>query len=88
MENNYRHCAACGMEELGWDASYGEEDSLDNTRYCCQGCAEGTGCTCYLIEENRAAAELGVESARDNGKNGSSRVDRWAAKGKRVVGVN
>ena len=58
MKGNHRYCVTCGREELGWKASYGEGDGLGSSRYCCQECAEGTGCACYLIEESRAAAEL------------------------------
>lgn len=46
-------CAGCGMERSEWS---GEGYELANKRYCCEGCADGTGCTC---EEPR----LGTMSA-------------------------
>lgn len=40
-------CPACGMERDEWpDVGYSKDGQL----YCCQGCAEGTGCTCEALE--------------------------------------
>ena len=36
-------CAGCGMEKSEWT---GEGYELASKRYCCEGCADGTGCTC------------------------------------------
>ena len=36
-------CPHCGMLKTTWP---GEGYSHDGEIYCCQGCAEGTGCTC------------------------------------------
>jgi hypothetical protein len=35
-------CASCGMAAEEWSESY----KLGSKTYCCQGCAEQTGCTC------------------------------------------
>lgn len=39
-----RTCPNCGMEQAEWQDSEGCEK--DGATYCCQGCADGTGCTC------------------------------------------
>jgi hypothetical protein len=37
-------CPACGMARASWpEAGY----VLAGLEYCCQGCAEGAGCTCF-----------------------------------------
>lgn len=37
-----QHCPNCGM-----DVSKGSNPTeKDGRTYCCQGCAEGSGCTC------------------------------------------
>ena len=44
-------CANCGMAAADWpQGGY----KLGSQSYCCQGCAEQTGCTCS--EDNRATA--------------------------------
>jgi hypothetical protein len=44
-------CSNCGMAEADWpDEGY----SVGSRKYCCQGCAEDTGCTCG--EADRATA--------------------------------
>lgn len=46
-------CPGCGMARADWpETGY----TYDERRYCCQGCAEGTGCTC-------AEEDLGSMSA-------------------------
>jgi len=35
-------CANCGMASEDWSEDY----KLGSQSYCCQGCAEQTGCTC------------------------------------------
>jgi hypothetical protein len=45
-------CPECGMERSKWpDEGY----VLANKQYCCQGCAEGTGCTCPDSRERASA---------------------------------
>jgi len=39
-------CAACGMERKVWRGNEGQGYRMDGELYCCQGCAEDTGCTC------------------------------------------
>lgn len=36
-------CANCGAEQSEWA---GEGYTTGGQAYCCQGCAEDTGCTC------------------------------------------
>jgi hypothetical protein len=36
-------CPECGMPKNEWP---GEGYTHEGQNYCCQGCAEGTGCTC------------------------------------------
>ena len=37
-------CPRCGMEKSEWPNATGVQK--DGTTYCCDGCANGTGCTC------------------------------------------
>jgi hypothetical protein len=39
-------CPGCGMVKNQWP---GEGYTHDKETYCCQGCAEGTGCTCVQV---------------------------------------
>lgn len=39
-------CPGCGMIKNEWP---GEGYTHDGETYCCQGCAEGTGCTCVTV---------------------------------------
>ena len=39
-------CPGCGMIKNEWP---GEGYTHDRETYCCQGCAEGTGCTCVTV---------------------------------------
>ncbi len=39
-------CPGCGMLKNDWP---GEGYTHENETYCCQGCAEGTGCTCVGV---------------------------------------
>jgi hypothetical protein len=43
-------CANCGMGSEDWSEGY----KLGSQTYCCQGCAEQTGCTCDV--DKRATA--------------------------------
>ncbi len=42
---NETTCAECGMPQANWGGD-GQGYAADGEVYCCQGCAEGTGCTC------------------------------------------
>jgi hypothetical protein len=37
-------CSSCGMSAEDWSEAY----KLGSQTYCCQGCAEQTGCTCNV----------------------------------------
>ena len=39
-------CPKCGMVKNDWP---GEGYAQEGQIYCCQGCAEGTGCTCVEV---------------------------------------
>jgi hypothetical protein len=39
-------CPGCGMIKNEWP---GEGYTHDGEPYCCQGCAENTGCTCIIV---------------------------------------
>jgi hypothetical protein len=41
-------CPGCGMVKNSWP---GEGYTHEGETYCCQGCAEGTGCTCVAVTE-------------------------------------
>ncbi len=42
MENQV--CPTCGMDRKDWSKTQGYQQGGE--AYCCEGCAEGTGCTC------------------------------------------
>jgi len=39
-------CSRCDMPRHQWQGNDGEGVLRNDQTYCCQGCAEGTGCTC------------------------------------------
>lgn len=39
-------CPRCGMTKSQWKGNGGDGVERDGVRYCCDGCANGTGCTC------------------------------------------
>jgi len=39
-------CPLCGMEKAQWSAEAGQGYERDREFYCCEGCAERSGCTC------------------------------------------
>ena len=39
-------CPKCGMPKREWQGNNGQGYTKDGQTYCCQGCAEKTGCTC------------------------------------------
>lgn len=59
-------CPACGMQQSEWLGTDGEGYLSGGQRYCCQGCAQGTGCVCRVANpgvevpdgEGDAAASL------------------------------
>jgi len=48
-------CPNCGMSHNEWQGNGGEGYSKDRETYCCQGCGEGTGCTCDRRDQEKAA---------------------------------
>lgn len=45
-ELRQRQCPECGMDARDWTGNNGQGYTLDDETYCCEGCAEGPGCTC------------------------------------------
>jgi hypothetical protein len=41
-----QRCQACGMTKEQWKGDGRQGVSKGGQTYCCQGCADGTGCTC------------------------------------------
>ncbi len=39
-------CPRCGMEQDVWKGNGGRGIEQDGATYCCQQCADGTGCIC------------------------------------------
>ena len=39
-------CPGCGMPRNEWAGNAGEGEKKEGRVYCCEGCAEGTGCDC------------------------------------------
>jgi hypothetical protein len=39
-------CPNCGMPRDEWQGNGGRGYTQGSETFCCQGCAEGTGCTC------------------------------------------
>jgi len=45
-DQDVQTCPTCGKEQQDWGGSGGRGFKKGGESYCCQGCAEGTGCTC------------------------------------------
>ena len=60
MTMSQPQCPKCGMPQTEWLGSAREGYVKDGETYCCQGCAEGPGCTCRV-------ANPGVTSAQGEG---------------------
>ncbi len=39
-------CPGCGMERSVWKGNGGQGVNRNGETYCCQECADGTGCIC------------------------------------------
>lgn len=39
-------CPNCGMARNEWRGNGGQGYEMAGQTYCCEGCAEGSGCTC------------------------------------------
>lgn len=58
-------CPVCGMERYAWQGNEGQGYTLGETTYCCQGCVEGTGCTCELAFE-RTEEPFWIDARRND----------------------
>ena len=63
-------CPGCGMVKNEWP---GEGYSHEGQTYCCQGCAEGTGCTCKMVHEGGFSRE-GQRATRAEPRPGEQRA--------------
>lgn len=55
-------CPRCGMRQHEWQGNGGHGFTADDgALYCCQGCAEQTGCTC----RNARTPETKLDHERD-----------------------
>jgi hypothetical protein len=59
-------CARCGLPRSAWQGSDGNGYTLDGETYCCQGCAEGAGCTCEVImpRSDKTGGDAGLTEFR------------------------
>ena len=62
-------CPGCGMVKNSWP---GEGYTHENQTYCCQGCAEGTGCTCKEVA-NAGFSRDGQKQTRATPRPGEQR---------------
>jgi hypothetical protein len=62
-ENQEETCLSCGMDREDWSANQGEGFKKEGETYCCQGCAEGTGCTC--AEDNSVSKPTSKRRSRN-----------------------
>ena len=70
-------CPGCGMIKNEWP---GEGYTHDNQTYCCQGCAEGTGCTCKQVAKAGFSRE-GQKRTRATPRPGEQRAGAPAPAG-------
>jgi hypothetical protein len=42
-------CPRCGMAREQWQSNRGQGVRAGGATYCCQGCADNTGCTCTRV---------------------------------------
>jgi hypothetical protein len=70
-------CPGCGMIKNDWP---GEGYTHEGQTYCCQGCAEGTGCTCIAVE-TPGFSRKGQKITRAEPRPGEQRSGAPAPKG-------
>ena len=70
-------CPGCRMVKNEWP---GEGYTHDGEIYCCQGCAEGTGCMCLAVG-NRGFSRRGQRLTRAEPRPGEQRSGAPAPKG-------
>jgi hypothetical protein len=62
-------CPNCKMPKNEWP---GEGYTFQNQSYCCQGCAEGTGCTCVEVGASGFSRE-GQKATKSDPRPGKQR---------------
>jgi hypothetical protein len=70
-------CPGCGMIKNQWP---GEGYTHEGETYCCQGCAEGTGCTCVNVAKPGFSRQ-GQKATRAEPRPGEQRSGAPAPKG-------
>src|SRR5690348_3128890 len=70
-------CPGCKMVKNTWP---GEGYSHEGQTYCCQGCAEGTGCTCLAVAEPGFSRE-GQKLTKPTPRSGEQRAGAAAPHG-------
>src|SRR5438270_2703364 len=70
-------CPGCRMIKNAWP---GEGYTHDGETYCCQGCAEGTGCMCVAVEKTGFSRQ-GQKLTRAEPRPGEQRAGAPAPKG-------
>ena len=50
-------CPQCGLPVSGWSS---QGFAKEGHTFCCQGCAEGTGCICESRKESKSDRELNL----------------------------
>lgn len=70
-------CPGCRMKKNDWP---GEGYTHEGETYCCQGCAEGTGCTCLTVG-NPGFSRQGQKVTRAEPRPGEQRSGAPAPKG-------
>jgi hypothetical protein len=70
-------CPNCKMIKNDWP---GEGYTLGGENYCCQGCAEGTGCTCQKVPA-RGFSREGQVATRSAPRRGKQRSGAPAPQG-------
>jgi hypothetical protein len=70
-------CPGCAMIKNEWP---GEGYTHEGESYCCQGCAEGTGCTCASVAQPGFSRE-GQKLTRADTRPGEQRAGSLAPQG-------
>ena len=70
-------CPKCGMIKNDWP---GEGYTHEGQIFCCQGCAEGTGCTCLLVSKPGFSRE-GQQATRAEPRSGEQKSGASAPRG-------
>jgi hypothetical protein len=75
-------CPGCGMLKNAWP---GEGYTHEGESFCCQGCAEGTGCTCVTVRTgfSREGQKLTQAAARPDEQRAGAPVPQGELSGQR-----